>query len=52
MKFGLNEHKRNIPNDMLIEDIKHIAKKLNQNKLTTAAYKANGGKYSLDTYSK
>ena len=52
MKFELNEHKRNIPNDMLIEDIKHIAKKLNQNKLTTAAYKANGGKYSLDTYSK
>lgn len=52
MEFELDEHKRNIPNDVLINDLKYVAKKLNQNKLTTAAYKANGGKYSLDTYSK
>lgn len=52
MKFELDEHKRNIPNDDLINDLKNIAQHLGQDKLTTAAYKANGGKYSLDTFSR
>ncbi|MDP6923236.1 MAG: hypothetical protein R2568_09945 [Candidatus Scalindua sp.] len=50
MKFELDEHKRNIPDENLIADLKKVARKLNQDKLTQNEYKANGGKYSSDTY--
>ena len=40
MKFELDEYKRNIPDDVLIDDLKNIAKMLQKDKLTTAAYKA------------
>jgi len=52
MKFELKDHNRNIPDEYLISDLKKVAKNINKEKLTTIEYKANGGKYSLDTYSR
>lgn len=52
MKFQLDIHKRNIPTEDLITDLKRIAKTIGKNKLTMNNYKENGGSYSLDTYNK
>ena len=38
MKFELESHSRNTPNEELISDLKKVSKKLNKNKITLDEY--------------
>ncbi len=49
MKFELNDYNRNTPDNLLIEDLKLVAKKLNKDSVTHEEYNLNG-KYSSSTY--
>jgi len=49
MKFELDDYNRNIPDDLLIEDLILVAKKLDKNSITHEEYNLNG-KYSSTTY--
>ena len=50
MPFELNEYHHGLSDDSLIEDLRHIAKKLDKNTLTTNEYEQSGGKYGKNTY--
>lgn len=52
MKYELLPNKRNIPNEDLLNDLKRISEIIHTKKLTTKAYKENGGIYSIDTYNR
>jgi len=49
MKFELDDYNRNIPDDLLIEDLILVAKKLDKNSITHEEYNLNS-KYSSTTY--
>lgn len=49
MKFELDDYNRNISDDLLIEDLASVAKKLKQTSVTHEDYNLNG-KYSSTTY--
>ena len=49
MKFELDNYARNVSDDLLIEDLVSVAKKLNKNSITHDEYNQEG-KYSSSTY--
>lgn len=49
MKFKLNEHHRNIPNDDLLNDVKKVASIIGKKTLTGGEYRQHG-KYGLTTF--
>jgi hypothetical protein len=49
MKFELDDYNRNIPDNLLIEDLASVAKKLDKTSVTHEEYNLNG-KYSSTTY--
>lgn len=49
MKFELNAYNRNVTDELLIEDLMLVAKKLKKNSITGEEYNLNG-KYSSTTY--
>ena len=49
MKFELNEHHRNIPNDDLLDDVKRVASINGKKTLTGGEYRQHG-KYGLNTF--
>jgi len=49
MKFELDNYARNVSDDLLIEDLVSVAKKLNKSSVTHEEYNLNG-KYSSSTY--
>lgn len=49
MKFELDDYHRNIPDDILIEDLMEVAQKLDKPSVTHEEYNLNG-KYSSTTY--
>ena len=49
MKFELNEHQRNIPNDDLLNDVKKVASIIGKKTLTRAEY-SHHGKYGSNTF--
>lgn len=49
MKFELDDYNRNIPDNLLIEDLASVAKKLDKDSVTHEEYNLNG-KYSSTTY--
>jgi len=49
MKFELDDYHRNIPDNLLIEDLIMVSKKINKSYVTVKAYDLNG-KYQSSTY--
>jgi len=49
MKFEIDNYTRNVSDDLLIEDLVFVAKKLNKNSITHDEYNREG-KYSSSTY--
>lgn len=50
MDFNLNEYHRNISDELLLEDVKDISKKIGRNILTQNEYKKAGGKFGKNTF--
>lgn len=50
MDFNLNEYHRNISDELLLEDVKDISKKIGRNTLTQNEYKKAGGKFGKNTF--
>jgi len=49
MNYQLKGFNRNVPDDDLLEDLKHVATNLNTDSLSSREYNDNGGKYTSGT---